>query len=244
MPRHKYGLARPRRVTVWQMVISNILIALIAAGGVYLWQASVSAAEIGKLQKEVSTLEKEVTDLKTAITVAKQPTPVDTEAAVKARGQEALSALKAGDMGSLAKMVHPDKGIRFSPYAYVNKETDKVFTAQQVANLFEDKTKYTWGSFDGSGEPIKFIFAEYYSKFVYDQDFLNAKEFGYNRRVGQGNSLDNSKEAYPQAAIVEYHFPGFDPKYNGMDWKSLRLVFEETDGLWYLVGIIHDQWTI
>jgi hypothetical protein len=29
-----------------------------------------------------------------------------------------------------------------------------------------------------------------------------------------------------------------------MDWQSLRLVFEETAGNWYLVGIVHDQWTI
>jgi hypothetical protein len=29
-----------------------------------------------------------------------------------------------------------------------------------------------------------------------------------------------------------------------MDWRSLRLVFEEQGGSWYLVGIVHDQWTI
>jgi UDP-N-acetyl-2-amino-2-deoxyglucuronate dehydrogenase len=30
----------------------------------------------------------------------------------------------------------------------------------------------------------------------------------------------------------------------GMDWRSLRLVFEKKNDIWYLVGIIHDQWTI
>jgi (p)ppGpp synthase/HD superfamily hydrolase len=29
-----------------------------------------------------------------------------------------------------------------------------------------------------------------------------------------------------------------------MDWRSLRLVFEKKDDIWYIVGIIHDQWTI
>jgi (p)ppGpp synthase/HD superfamily hydrolase len=29
-----------------------------------------------------------------------------------------------------------------------------------------------------------------------------------------------------------------------MDWRSLRLVFEKKNDIWYLVGIIHDQWTI
>jgi len=29
-----------------------------------------------------------------------------------------------------------------------------------------------------------------------------------------------------------------------MDWKSLRLVFKERNGKFFLVGIGHDEWTI
>jgi hypothetical protein len=29
-----------------------------------------------------------------------------------------------------------------------------------------------------------------------------------------------------------------------MDWRSLRLFLEQKDGTWYLVGIVHGQWTI
>jgi hypothetical protein len=29
-----------------------------------------------------------------------------------------------------------------------------------------------------------------------------------------------------------------------MDWESLRLVFVQEDGAWWLVGIVHDEWTI
>jgi hypothetical protein len=43
--------------------------------------------------------------------------------------------------------------------------------------------------------------------------------------------------------IVEYYFPGFDPQYGGMDWRSLKLVFSQADGSWNLAGIIHDEWT-
>jgi hypothetical protein len=43
---------------------------------------------------------------------------------------------------------------------------------------------------------------------------------------------------------VEYHFSGFVEDYGGMDWVSLRLVFIEEEGSWFLVGIVHDQWTI
>ena len=51
-------------------------------------------------------------------------------------------------------------------------------------------------------------------------------------------------EYYQSAVVVEFYFPGFDPQYAGMDWRSLRLVFMQQGSDWFLVGIIHDQWTI
>jgi hypothetical protein len=154
-----------------------------------------------------------------------------------------LSALKYKDMSKLSQYVHPQAGLRFSPYATV-KDTDQVFQADKVAGLMADPTVYLWGNYDGSGEPINLTFADYYSKFVYDEDFASAPQLALNDRLGTGNSIDNSQEFYPGAMIVELYFPGFDPQYAGMDWRSLRLVFMQEDGTWYLVGIIHDQWTI
>jgi hypothetical protein len=45
---------------------------------------------------------------------------------------------------------------------------------------------------------------------------------------------------YPKAQFVEYHFPGFDAKYEGLDWKSLRLIFDQKGTEWLLIGIQHD----
>lgn len=56
--------------------------------------------------------------------------------------------------------------------------------------------------------------------------------------------IDNMSTAYPNGSFVEYHFTGFDSQYAGIDWASLTLVFEENGGDWYLVGIVHGQWTI
>ena len=56
--------------------------------------------------------------------------------------------------------------------------------------------------------------------------------------------LENQFEIYDNPIVVEYYFPGFNPEYEGMDWKSLRLVFEKYEDSWKLVGIIHNQWTI
>jgi hypothetical protein len=172
----------------------------------------------------------------------------DTEEYIKSiiekRSINVLTAIKNYDMKKLADAIHPDKGVRFSPYGYVDVDNNLVFTAEEVKNLATDPKTYLWGHYDGSGEPIALNFPDYYKKFIYDVDFLNAEQVGYNKALGHGNSLNNSFEVYKNSIIVEYYFSGFDPQYEGMDWRSLRLVFEKKDDIWYLVGIIHDQWTI
>ena len=155
-----------------------------------------------------------------------------------------ILTIKNRDMVKLSGWVHPKKGLRFSPYAYVDIEKDLVFSASRVRNLLQDQTPHMWGTYDGSGLPIKLTFKDYYDRFVYGRDFAHAKETAYNRIIGRGNTVNNNFEAYPNSIIVEYHFPGFDPKVGGLDWESLRLVFKEKNARWYLVEIIHDQWTI
>jgi hypothetical protein len=165
---------------------------------------------------------------------------------VAVRAAQAIMALKDGDMVALSSLIHPDKGVRFSPYATVRTGAggDLVFTATEVRGLMADSTVYHWGAYDGSGLPIDLTFRQYYDEFVYDVGFARPDVVGFGETVGQGNSIDNIASAYPDGILVEYHFEGFDPQYAGMDWRSLRLVFEEQGGSWYLVGIVHDQWTI
>ncbi len=160
------------------------------------------------------------------------------------RATEIILALKTKDFPEFSTYVHLVKGVRFSPYAYVDISQNVIFHPEIIRNSLHNAKKYMWGSYDGSGFPIELTFDEYFKKFIYDQDFANAKNISYNRIVGVGNSLNNVFDAYPNAIVVEYHFPGFDPQFEGMDWESLRLVFEKEDGTWFLVGIIHDQWTI
>jgi hypothetical protein len=153
-----------------------------------------------------------------------------------------VSALKNKNMNEVAQYVHPQMGLRFSPYATV-KDTDQVFSADKVAGLMEDPMVYLWGNYDGSGEPINLTYADYYAKFVYDEDFANAPQMALNHRLSTGNSIDNTFEYYQNSMVVEFYFPGFDAQYAGMDWRSLRLVFMQQGNDWFLVGIIHDQWT-
>ncbi|MCJ7695867.1 MAG: hypothetical protein MUO40_10635 [Anaerolineaceae bacterium] len=154
-----------------------------------------------------------------------------------------ILALQARDLKALESYVHPGLGVRFTPYAYVT-EKDLVFKREVVSRLFDDPTVYDWGAYDGSGLPIELTFEQYYDEFIYSADFANAEQVAYNQSIGQGNSINNLTDFYPDAEYVEFHFSGFDPQYEGMDWQSLRLVFVKVDALYYLVGIINAQWTI
>ncbi len=154
-----------------------------------------------------------------------------------------IQHLADGDMAGLSDFVHPELGVRFSPYAYVREDHQR-FMPDQLMGLMDDPQIYQWGHYDGTGEPIELTFAAYYQEFVYPVDFANAEQVAYDRVIGQGNTINNPSAFYPDSRFVEYHFSSFDPAYGGMDWQSLRLVFIEEQGQWFLIGIIHDAWTI
>jgi hypothetical protein len=156
---------------------------------------------------------------------------------------QVIQALAEKDLEATAQFVHPEMGVRFSPYAYVREE-HQVFIPDELVNLEGSAETYTWGRYDGTGEPIEMTFDEYYVEFVYSADFANPESTAVNARIGQGNSLNNIHEFFPGSSFVEYHFSGFEKQYEGMDWQSLRLVFIQEDGVWFLVGIVHDEWTI
>lgn len=202
--------------------------------------------EYSDLEERNKILEKEKEELELQIENMEKSNPESSSSPINLvdLSLDVMESIKDNDMNTLSTYVHPSKGLRFTPYTNVDIQNDKVFTPQEVANLSGDNTMYNWGNYDGSGDPIDLNFANYYSEFVYDQDFLNPHMIGNNLSIGQGNMIDNVDTAYPNGNFVEFHFTGFDPQYDGIDWKSLKLVFEDYNGDWKLVGIIHDQWTI
>lgn len=170
--------------------------------------------------------------------------PMRAKEIIKNTADRLIHAISIRDANIISKYVHPDKGVRFTPYTYISLENDLVFSKERLLYFFKDKKQYLWGRYDGSGEKIRLTPKKYYKEFIYSKDFKNAPEVGYNEVLSSGNMYENQFEIYDNPIIVEYYFPGFDPKYDGMDWKSLRLVFENYEGEWKLVGIIHNQWTI
>lgn len=158
--------------------------------------------------------------------------------------RQVLTLLKEKRYDQLANHFHPTTGVRFSPYGYVDTLNHVKLTAGIFLQQLEEKSRLKWGSYDGTGEDILLTTEEYLEKFVYDVDFLNAEQTGINEMIGVGNSLNNLETVYRGSGFSESYFSGFEEKYGGMDWRSLRLVFQSHQGRPFLVAIVHDQWTI
>lgn len=154
-----------------------------------------------------------------------------------------LKLLKAKDYPGLAAYVHPDKSLLFSPYAFIQEKSAVTLPVADLTKPNRQK-RYHWGAFDGSGEPIELTLDQYFDKFVYDADFINKGTRSVNKIQKQGNTINNMHKVFPGSEFVEYHIPGLNPEYRGMDWTTLRLVFTEQAGRTYLSAIIHDSWTI
>jgi hypothetical protein len=158
---------------------------------------------------------------------------------------EVLNALASRDGRTLAARVHPVRGVRFSPSAYVDVETDRVLDRATVERFWEDSGNYLWGYADGTGDEILLPPADYWQRYILSHDFRKATSVRINDDRSHGNTVNNAAQVYPKAMRVEYFLePDRAEGQAEYDWAALRLVFENFEGEWYLVGVIHDQWSV
>lgn len=127
-------------------------------------------------------------------------------------------------------------------YAFVNPKEDKKFSKADFIRYQPARTLFTWGTMDGSGDLYRATIHDYLTDWVYSKDFATA-QVSLNAFQGKGNSLNNLKEIYPNADFTENFIKGSEAN-SEMDWECLRLIFEEFQGKYYLIGVVNDQWTI
>ena len=60
----------------------------------------------------------------------------ESERLIAGRAQSVLQALKAGNLAKFSTFVHPQKGVRFSPYAQVLPDEDLVIKQNQFCLLY------------------------------------------------------------------------------------------------------------
>ncbi len=241
------------------MVVLIIVIAtsLVVGGQVYWWQKSVAEKERKVLQRQITSLQNELAFLREDLgkSLLQKSKSQNGQSAITDQiyidnlsglEHQVITALKNREMAELAALVHPDKGVRFSPFSYVDTRSDLVFTAEKIKHFFNDFKKYTWGYNDNNGLGIRMNSKEYFERYIFDTDYSTADEINYNTTIGRGVIVSNVFEVYPRSIIVEFGKgqPSSTEGDDG-DWRSIRLVFEKNeDGEWYLVGLLHDQWKI
>lgn len=150
-----------------------------------------------------------------------------------------------GQLADIAPYVADDVPVRFSPYPYIREDVDFELTQAQFATAMNADDIVTAREYDGSGEPMELTFAQYYDEFINDRAYATEAVIGVNTTNGLGSMIQNWKEIYAteQYTSIEYYIEG-TAEYEGMNWNSLRLVFEKTAGQYFLVAVIHGQWTI
>jgi len=172
-------------------------------------------------------------------------TPVVSDISQQTLKQQALRiqrALANKDFARITNDIHPTRGVRFSMYAYVRPETDKVFNREQFAQyLQQSKIRFTWGEKDGTGDLLVTPLPTYLDTWIDASKFNNAS-ISINEFQHSGNMINNLKKIYPNSEVVEFYHKGSE-EYAGMDWRIMRLVFEEYQGKRYLVAIVNEQWT-
>lgn len=169
-------------------------------------------------------------------------TSEDYSELLKNTNTKVIESIKNKDIKNLSEYVHPKKGVLFSPYSFIRPEENIILTKKNIVKTYDENEKLTWGAYDDTGDKIFLTFDEYYNKFIYDADFINSVP-NYDSIMGIGNSIENTNKYFPDTRTVEYYVYG-TKTYSGMDWKSLRLVYEQHKEKYYLVAIIHNQWTI
>jgi hypothetical protein len=159
--------------------------------------------------------------------------------------KQVVEAFKMQDGKKLASLAHPEKGVRFSPSAYIDIARDVVFSRTQIETFWTDNKIYTWGFADGTGDPINITPSQYCREYIMSRDFLNPSSINVNNDQATGNTSNNSALVYPNGTRVEYYIkPTIGDDLPELDWAALRLVFEKSGNSWFLIAVIHDEWTI
>ena len=162
------------------------------------------------------------------------------------RAMLALHYMKYGEYAQLAAIVHPDKGLRMSPFAYF--EDSGILLSAGILRSLRPGDVINFGYVDLSGEEIVLTLHGFLGGMFDNRDFINAPQIGVNTVFQNSISVMNIDKYYPAASFIEFYFPSTDVEPDGTDWsndwESVRLVFEKAGGQWMLVGVTKDGWEI
>ncbi len=184
---------------------------------------------------------------KTENTTSKPTEPIEgrlenTNPALLAFSEQVMACLKKKDWVELAKYTSSKEQILFYPYGFIDTSIAKSFAPNLLAMVEESGKKVYWANYDGSGEPMDLTVKNYVKQYINDKDYVKADTIRANKMVEIGNSPNNIDKVFKNAEYVEYFVKGTGATAEH-NWSSLRLVYRKTGEHYFLIGVIHNQWT-
>lgn len=198
--------------------------------------------ENARLQNDLMRIERfyeEISeDIKWYIELSESPfTSEEAERMVGHMTDDIIKAIKGFNPKSLARYIHPGKGVRFSSSTMISR-SDPVFTREQVSNFLSDSQEYIWGISSGTGEKMVLSPKAYFTEILCNRRF---EESIVRFNEVYDDFRGNHYLVYPNSIVVEYFYEGTE-EWGFVDTAVLRIVFQpHNDGNWYIVGIIHND---
>lgn len=156
---------------------------------------------------------------------------------------DVLHSIDAQDFKTLSKYIHPEKGVIFVPFSFVDYDECISFSKEQVENFGADNTIYNWGTHDASPNAIELTAQDYFKAFVYDKKYLQTKQVAIDDIIRQGNSIENVMEVFPDCTFVEFYDEGSKDN-DGLDWSSLKVVMVQFEDDFRVVAFVHSSYTL
>ena len=171
---------------------------------------------------------------------------IETEKELLALSEEIFSLLKESNYEKIAEKVDPEHGVTFAFYAdfgHPNGYGGEYVNLPKKDISKENNTKYLWGA-DESGRKFEMSLDEYVQQFLLRRWGMKDVDYSivtYNEPAENFAGVFNTiHENYPDAKYVEYYMPGETEHL----FQSLRFVYQERDGEWYLIGLVRDVATV
>ena len=163
-----------------------------------------------------------------------------------ALSEEIFTLLKESDFRGISERVNPDEGVTFAFYADFgnpNGYGGQYVTLSKKEIKETNDTKYLWGN-DESGKEYKLSLNEYVQQILLQRWGIEEVDYTiitFNEPAENFAGVINTiHQNYPDAKYVEYHSQGKDEH----SFQSLRFIYQESDGEWYLIGIARDVATV
>lgn len=164
-----------------------------------------------------------------------------------------LPLLQKKDFSSLVPFVHPVKGLMIAAQARIEMGDDypvRTISVTDLPRFLENTKKTIWGSRGATGMPIEMTAKDFWEKIMFRRKVTPSLKYTFDTVQATDMNDEGIKEQlqkrFPGSHFVDYLLPEVSSE-NVLEYErqaSFRLIFEEYQGRWYLVGLMLDQFTI